>query len=58
MSERRCKTCDCFKACPRAVSSYTLSPGFGECRRDQPKDGWPRVHEDDWCGQWCPKVEG
>lgn len=35
-----------------AMSVWLTQSGIAECHRFPPAPGWPRVHKEEWCGEW------
>lgn len=44
----RCGNCKFFSG----ISGGIRGQQMGKCRFNPPTDGFPRVQETDWCGQW------
>lgn len=38
-----------------AMSVWLTQSGIAECHRFPPAPGWPRVHKEEWCGEWRKK---
>ena len=52
-----CKNCQFFQ--PREPDPLEKQSGWkgGECRKCPPgPDGWPKVWEKDWCGEWRIRI--